>query len=293
MKISYLFYKQAPRKDTKMNFNKAGIVADMHTHSLFSMDSKCKMEDMYECQKKNGTTIYAVTDHFSTSFHADGDIFSAITSSVNAVNEINKKNGDILVLRGVEIGEAFWFYDEYEKIMKMNEYDVVIGSVHVVKFPLFTDAYVAIDFSKVEKSVTADFLDAYFDDMITMISTTDFDILAHLNCPLRYIKGKYNIDMDMLRYEEKIEKILRMIIEKGIALEVNTSGYISLGEPLPSYDIIRKYYSLGGRLVTLGSDAHVAEKASYMFDEAISELKKIGFDNIYYYKDRKPCAIPV
>jgi histidinol-phosphatase (PHP family) len=213
---------------------------------------------------------------------------------VNGVNKINEKNGEVLVLRGVELGEAFWFPDAYEKIMKINEYDVVIGSVHAVKFPALSNAYYStIDFSKVEKGVIEDYLDAYFDDMISMISALDFDILAHLNCPLRYIKGKYKVDVDMSGYEAKIEKILHMIIEKGIALEVNTSGYFSVGEPMPSFDIIRKYYSFGGRLVTLGSDAHVAQNASHMFCETISELKKIGFDSIYYYKERKPCAIPI
>ena len=126
-----------------------------------------------------------------------------------------------------------------------------------------------------------------------MIETTDFDILAHLTCPLRYIKGKYKIDVDMSRYEKKIEKILSQIIQRDIALEVNTSSFEMLGSFMPSADILKKYYDMGGYLITLGSDAHVASDASKSFNEAISEIKKIGFEGLYYYKNRKQIKITI
>ena len=46
-------------------------------------------------------------------------------------------------------------------------------------------------------------------------------------------------------------------------------------------------YSMGGRLVTIGSDAHIAENASIGFEKAIKILKEIGFENICYFKYRK------
>ena len=44
---------------------------------------------------------------------------------------------------------------------------------------------------------------------------------------------------------------------------------------------------MGGRLVTLGSDAHISKNASTNFDNAIEMIKQIGFENICYFKDRK------
>ena len=62
----------------------------------------------------------------------------------------------------------------------------------------------------------------------------DFDILAHLTCPLRYIKGKYGIEVDITVFEEKISEILTLIIKREIALEVNTSSFDLLNDFMPS-----------------------------------------------------------
>lgn len=263
------------------------ITADMHTHSKYSHDSVCAIEDMCASQKEKGTKIFAVTDHFDTASFCDYDVFSPIESAFNAVKEMNKKS-DVKILAGVEISEGFWHPDVYEKIINLVDYDVVIGSVHLVKYKNLTNAYSQIDFSKLSEDVVLEYLDAYFDDMLEMIEKTDFDILAHLTCPLRYIKGKYGLNVDISRYYPKIDNILNRIIIENIALEINTSSYDVLNDFMPSEKIIRKYYDLGGRMITLGSDAHISENASINFDKAIELIKNIGFENIYYFKKRKP-----
>ena len=53
--------------------------------------------------------------------------------------------------------------------------------------------YSKIDFSQLSIEKVYEYMDCYFNDIITMIEETDFDILAHLTCPLKYIKGKFNI----------------------------------------------------------------------------------------------------
>lgn len=133
-----------------------------------------------------------------------------------------------------------------------------------------------------------EYLNRFFNDLLTMIDFLDFDILAYLTCPLRYITGKYGIKVDLSCFESKIQQILEKIIEKRIALEMNTSSVDRLGEFMPPMDIIKKYYDLGGRLITLGSDAHTTECASIYFREALICLREIGFENIYYYQNRIP-----
>lgn len=274
--------------------SREGLIADMHTHSENSHDSVCKIEDMLASQQEKGTAIFAVTDHLDTASFAEYDIFSPIKTAAKTVKDLNEKYGDTqLILLGVEIGEGFWHPDVCKRAIAMLDYDVVIGSVHLVKYENLTMPYSQIDFSKLSKDTVAAYVDAYFDDMLTMIDTVDFDVLAHLTCPLRYISGKYKIELDISCYEKKIEKILQQILRKGIALEVNTSSFDILDAFMPSTDILQKYYAIGGYLITLGSDAHVAENASKSFDEAIKALKKIGFKNIYYYKNRKPYSIEI
>lgn len=269
-----------------------GLTVDMHTHSENSHDSVCKIEDMYKKEAENGSRVFAVTDHFDTASFKDYDVFTPIEKSYKTVRALDDKYKN-KILTGVEIGEAFWHPGIYEKVKTLVDYDVLIGSVHLVWNKNLNCAYSQIDFSKLSEDTILEYLDAYFDDIITMIDTVEFDILAHLTCPFRYISGKYNIDIDISFFDKKIKHILQLIIQKGIALEVNTSAYNLINDFMPSVDILKKYFDMGGYLITLGSDAHMAEDASKYFNEALVALRAIGFKNIFYYKKRNIYQITI
>lgn len=268
--------------------------ADMHTHSENSHDSTCKIEDMALAQLQKGTAIFAVTDHFDTDSYLTYDVFTPIKTAYDTVRRLNAQYGDrLLLLSGVEISEGFWHPEQYQQVHDLVNYDVIIGSVHLVRFGELSYAYSRIDFSALPEETVLEYVDAYFDDVLTMLDTIDFDILAHLTCPLRYINGKYHLGLTLSRYEEKIERILRTIIEKGIALEVNASYSEAPGSYMPPADILQKYRAMGGRLITLGSDAHIPENASANFDGALAAIRAAGFDTIYYYQNRKPHPIAI
>ena len=273
----------------------AGTRYDMHTHSISSHDSECKVSDMQCAASKKGLDGFAVTDHCDIEFHETQDLDAIVKASLADAERANE-NGKPAVLKGIEICEAFWHSDVSEKILRSHDFDAVIGSVHAVRFDGFYMPYSRIDFSEMSRETVAEYLDRYFDDMLVMLDCCDIDILAHMTCPLRYIVGKYGIETDLAVYEEKIKKILRYIISHKIALEVNTSclyersGYFEL---LPSLNIIKMYRDMGGYLITTGSDAHIAENAANGFDTLYSTLGELGFKNIYYYKISLPvqCSI--
>ena len=270
------------------------IIADMHTHSVNSHDSVCEIEDMCLMQIKRGTNIFAVTDHCDVFSYKYRDIYTPIRNSADTVRMLNKKyRGKCLILSGIEIGEGFWYNREYEKIHSMLPYDVILGSVHCVRYKDLEKPYSRIDFSTLTSEQIYSFMDCYFNDVLEMISTMDFDVLAHITCPLRYITGKYGIKVDLSAFDGKITEILEAIINRKIALEVNTSGYVALKDCIPAKEILKKYFDLGGYLITLGSDAHISENASYCFDKAIETLKEIGFRNICYFKNREAHQINI
>ena len=94
--------------------------------------------------------------------------------------------------------------------------------------------------------------------------------------------------MDLKLFQEAITEILKQTVKKKKALEINTSAFFMIHDFMPDKEIIKQYYDMGGRLITLGSDAHVSENASTHFDEAKAFLKKIGFTQAYYYQNRTP-----
>ena len=132
--------------------------------------------------------------------------------------------------------------------------------------------------------------------MYVMLKECDFDILAHLTCPLRYINGKYGLNIDAKNYRAKIEKVLKEVIKRKLALEINTSCVYKDSvycEFMPEKWILEMYRDMGGYLITLGSDAHISQNSANSFDAAYEIIKEIGFENIYYYKNRRAiqCAV--
>ena len=266
----------------------AGIVPDMHTHSSHSHDCSVPLVNMRAAQEANGCTIAAVTDHCDIGFYKKSDVFESIKNSVSEVIRLNARNdSNCRLLTGVEIGDGILYPEQMRKAEIMCDYDVIIGSIHCVMKDDELLAYSRMDFSKEGDEYVYEFLDRYFDSMQKLVETADFDVLAHLTCPLRYIVGKHKKKADLTRYDSVITDILKKIIKKGIALEINTSSLsLALGDFVPHTDIIKKYRQLGGYLITLGSDAHLIQEASANFESAKEHLKKLGFENIYYYKKR-------
>lgn len=262
----------------------ANKIFDCHTHTHFSHDSECDPHDSLKAAKERRIAGFAITDHCDIEFCGDRDVKTPIKKSAVCAHEMG--NG---VLAGVEIGEGIWHKKDAEGVIAGSDFDIVLGSVHAVRYRNYTQPYSGIDFSFLSQNEISEYISAYFDDMLEMIKTTDFDVLSHMTCPLRYISGKYGIAVDLKNFADKTDIILNEIISRGVALEINTScldtDYNFL---MPDIPIIERYKELGGYLLTLGSDAHIAKRIAHGFDYALSELSRLGFKNIYYYKNRKP-----
>ncbi|HEY8805378.1 MAG TPA: phosphoesterase, partial [Clostridium sp.] len=77
-------------------------------------------------------------------------------------------------------------------------------------------------------------------------------------------------------------------------IELNTSGLrYKLNSMHPSREILKRYLELGGKIITIGSDAHVLNDLWADFDKAIVELKEIGFKEITTFKNRKSNFIKI
>lgn len=268
---------------------------DMHTHSESSHDSVCPVSEMARAAEDRGLSGFAVTDHCDIEFCETQDLKKIVNQSVADAKRADETER-IKVLHGIEIGEFIWHKDVADKILENTDFDVVIGSVHAVGFDGYEMPYSQIDFSEMEKKTIEAYMEKYFDDMLEMIENCDIDILAHMTCPLRYINGKYKAGIDSRKYENKIKKILEYIIKKDIALEINTSCVYegsAYCEFMPEEWIILLYKSMGGYLITTGSDAHIAKNSANSFDKLYEFLAEAGFEKTYYYENRKPVGYSV
>lgn len=268
--------------------------ADMHTHSDFSADCHTPMEEICRAELAVGTTVMANTDHCDIFRCSYMDVLSPLLAAREEVFRLREVYGDRLtVLSGVEIGEGFWFPETARLVERAAEWDVIIGSVHVVKYKGFIEPTAQYRFADFSDEDAEGYVDAYFDDMMTMLESRDIDVLAHLTYPWRYVEGFGGKSLDKARFDERIDRVLERVIRRGIALEVNTAYYDMMRGTTPNAEILSRYRVMGGRLITLGSDAHFGKNASLCFDEALSMLDALGFQKVYYYQNRKPIACPI
>lgn len=270
-------------------YNK-GKLFDCHNHTWHSHDSQCSPEMLCRYAARKGLAGIAFTDHCDMEYVNQMDIVSPIRLSAKDSRRCREIHaGRLKVLTGIEMGEALWHFQEAEEIVQMLPYDIVLGSVHAVRSRLGREPYSQINFSGFTADEIDAYMRAYFEDVSEMIEKCDFNVLSHLTCPLRYLTGKYGIPVDLEKYEAQIIRILRQIIEKRIALEVNTSNKGSRYDAfMPTRRIIEQYRAMGGYLITVGSDAHAAQKTGHMLAQACEMLKEIGFPALYYYENRKP-----
>ena len=261
---------------------------DCHTHTHFSHDSSCEPHDSLEKARSCGLAGLAFTDHCDNEFCETEDVKTPIFRSADCAHMLSAGT-DVEVLAGVEIGEGLWHLQNADELIAARDFDIVLGSVHAVRYKDKTMPYSGIDFSLFSPTEITEFLSVYFADMLEMIQKTDFDVLSHLTCPLRYICGKYGFSIDLAAHTAVIDIILSEIIRRGIALEVNTSCLDSDYDALmPNADILKRYRQLGGYLITVGSDAHKAERVAYGFEKTREILRELGFRNIFHYRKRIP-----
>ena len=107
-----------------------------------------------------------------------------------------------------------------------------------------------------------------------------FNTLGHLDYIVRYAPNK-DKNYNCSDYFNIVEQIFKEIIHKDIALEINT-GALAKGMDFanPHFDILSFYKDLGGKLVAVGSDAHIAGNIGYGFDKATQLIEHFNFKNI-------------
>ena len=112
-----------------------------------------------------------------------------------------------------------------------------------------------------------------------------FQVLGHLTLPLRYLNENRGMHVSFDGFEEEIAEIFRLIIPKGIGIELNTNRG---NTPLPDEKWLRLYRSLGGEIVTLGTDAHTPGFVGCAVREGQALLRACGFRRFAAFRQGKP-----
>ena len=262
------------------------MIYDSHMHTLNS-DGKSTIDQMCQSAIDHGVSGITITDHADMNFYESRDTYNRIKGAIAQIRQAQEAwEGKLELMCGVELGEYLYEPESAKKILGLTAYDEVLCSVHFVPAARWEKAYNRIDFTNDgTDEELLDYMRLYFDLLSDTMDAFDFHVLAHIACPVRYMTTRHGRPMDVMRFEPKIKEILKKVIDRGIALEWNSAG-LRYNE-----EIFALYHSMGGRLVTLGSDAHSFENVGRGFAEFQTALKACGFTHYHYYKNGQPQAV--
>jgi len=272
-------------RETGMKLN----IFDSHVHTNHSFDAQDSAEDICAQALERGVMGIAFTDHYECD-RVEKLRCGEIEKTYEELPGLQEKYwGRLRITKGIELGQPDQDPGEADRILSRHpDLDLVLGSVHV-GMPL-TDVS-EMNFNDPAVRVS-DILQYYFQACYDLAVWGKFDVMAHLGYPERYIWGRYRIPVDFTPYEDLIHATLKLLVDGGKGLEVNTSGYRQgLGKTIPVLRIIREYYQLGGRIVTLGSDAHRAGDVAADFEVAMDILTGVGFRYFAFYRERQPVML--
>lgn len=270
-------------------------LADTHTHTKFSSDSKADPREMLTAARAAGLSALCFTDHMDLDFPGDDTLFVFDTKEyfkellpLKEQNNTDKSMPELLL--GIELGlrpNRPDLRDRMDALLSEHSYDFVLGSTHVVDEldPYYQEYW----------DLPGDRLLRYFEDIRTNVAEhSNFDSLGHLDYIIRYLPDSVSLVKDYAArdYGDLIEETLRVLISRGQALEVNTAGLRKgLSFPHPKKEILLRYKELGGDLITLGSDAHSPSDVGADIKRCAELLKACGFKYFAVYRERKPNMI--
>ncbi len=268
------------------------MIIDCHTHTNHSPDSTAPLKQMCLQAKKQQIGIYAITDHCECEVYQQEGYQQSIQNSRNEINSLKPEleSSDFKLLVGVELAQPLQNPIAAKEVLSYP-YDFVIGSIHALTG--MQDFYF-LDYRQYSDQELKQLIERYLSQVYEMVCWGEFDTLAHLTYPLRYINGDHQRNINLHQWDDQIREIFKKLIEQEKALELNTSGLRQkILTTLPEPDYIKLFHQLGGKYLTIGSDAHTPNDIGSGIEQGMAIAYQSGFRYLTYFQNRKPTLLEI
>ena len=184
------------------------------------------------------------------------------------------------LLLGVEIGLQESCIDQNNQVAESHPWDFVLASVHLLHGKdLFGPAYYK---NRPKQEVYKNYLKAMIEETTRL---DNFDSLGHID----YI-CRYNSYPDPNHYYSDFpdlwDQLFNVLAEKEKALELNTRRLSAEGSSESLFTLLQRYRELGGKYLTIGSDAHAPQTVGHNLEKAYHMAEKANLTPVYF-KERK------
>lgn len=272
------------------------MLFDYHMHSYYSDDSSYEMEDVIKDAIALGMSEICFTDHVDYGVKQDWDEGSSSVSEVGKttmnvnypvyfkeIAEMKEKyKNQIAIKKGLELGVQMHTIPQFEELTQKYPMDFALLSIHQIDdLDFWTRQYQ-------EGKTTEECYDGYYAELYNVATHFhNYSVLAHMDLMRRYVVDK---EKDYFEYSKAdIERILTYIIQDGKGIEVNTSSFhYKINGLTPSIEILKLYHTLGGEIITVGSDSHKKGDLGRKIVEVRQTLKDIGFKYTCTFDNMNP-----
>lgn len=239
------------------------MLFDSHSHTEFSSDSQMTAEEAIAAAEKQGIGL-VFTEHYDVdildNFNYNGTM--DFRFDPHAYWEKYEALRSEKLSLGVELGLVDGNEPANLDFISQVPFDMVIGSVHNIdRYDLYYP-----DFYKDKDKAAA--YNRYFSDMANLVTANSYiDVLGHIDYICRYAPYD-NKEIQYGEFSESIDKVLKAVLENDVIMELNTrrlGDRLAMKELVPVYS---RYAELGGKYITIGSDAHKAEAIGMNFEVA-------------------------
>lgn len=253
---------------------------DQHLHTFLSFDST----ERFEHYLAHEPEIFVATDHFDlrnpgTNFHDDIPDYQQLKTIQQTLQT------KTTILTGIELGVVPGQEAQITDYLTKHPYDLRLVSIHQNgQFDYMSD--------EVLKKERNQVIQTYFQQMQTVLENFSAgQILTHFDYGLR----RFDITPVELAQlaETQLLKIFKLVVQKDMAFELNAK---SIGpyhnEALYRY-AIPLYQSVGGKLFTLGSDAHRASDYQMLFPEMKQLLQEFQVNEVATYQGNQLTLVKI
>jgi len=261
--------------------------SNLHTHTTFC-DGKNTPEELVQTAISLGMVSLGFSGHAELPFDdcdswcMMGDRLSNYRKEILCLQE--KYADSLEIALGIE--------QDYFSPSRNDSYDYIIGSVHYVKpqgVPIAVDVNPEEFLKDIKTYYGGDSLALakdYFSLVADVVSVTKCDIVGHFDLLTKFNEEYHFLDENDSHYQSFALEALDAVLESQPLIEINTGAMARRRRtiPYPPPFLCKRIAEKKGRMI-FNSDAHLASKLLYGFDDAIEYARSCGLRELWYYQN--------
>lgn len=265
----------------KIEEKRQNPMIDYHVHTSLCNHATGTMEQYVQAAVARGLTTICFLDHLTLQPSGQHNAMHPrdLPLYVDAARRLSRQYRDQISVRvGLEIDFSPDHVDQCIEIVNTFDLDVVGGSVHY----LDGEDVVSRQSAWGRGEISADVIyPRYLETLRSMLDHDYFDVVCHLDLPKKYNQHPSPTAL------KGFGTILEKIREKGVAVELNTSGFdYPVKAAFPSPELLGLCAQLNIPVVT-SSDAHAPDAVGRYFDRATQLLQAAGYRHLTGFSHRQ------